>query len=91
MALTAPTVIFVCSLCGIPVAYIVNTFPILNSETGLFFSGVIVLIGMCVITYFGAKQKDKKPVDPFLYGKKTNFCITKLNTYYKYCSIVRHI
>ncbi|XP_064620915.1 transmembrane 6 superfamily member 1-like isoform X2 [Lineus longissimus] len=66
MGLSASTAVFLASLTGIPIAYMLNLMAASLDEKYVFAAGVISLIAIVVLTYVLADNK-KKLSDPLFY------------------------
>jgi len=60
--------VFLISLLGVPVTYIVNSIQVEQAEIGLFVAGMLCLATVLVLTYI-ALAGFKQPKDWLFYGK----------------------
>ena len=68
MSVSSPTAIFLLSLLGVPLTYIVNSVTVLHGPEGLLVSGVGALLLMVSLTYLVVARKGR-PTDKLFYGK----------------------
>ena len=84
MAVSSSTAIFLLSLLGVPVSWIVNTASTLHGEKGLFVSGTVSLVIVAYLTHLCGKRPEQQR-DYFFYGKLlVKCCLIVYHRSYRY-------
>ena len=67
MALSTSTTVFLISLLGIPITYLVNTAQTFHGQWTLFLTGVGSLLLVVTLVRLAVKRSGQS-IDPFVYG-----------------------
>ena len=68
MAVSSSTTIFLLSLLGVPITWIVNTASTLHGEVGLFVSGIVSLVVLAYLTHLCVRRPEQQ-TDYLFYGE----------------------